>query len=179
MDCWERAWHTNTHLQTHTHLLSQAIDISAKWASSNMCMNGIRENGRSWWKAAWSLIRNVRVCWVAVSSWRKTLVETLPEAINIQRETRGYFFSSMRWHTSSITETKECWQIISWGIYKQGYWWGKPHRIHTGWVHTEQIGLISTELVPDRCRLGAEASLWLLRQRLIVNADVFLRPFRL
>lgn len=46
------------------------------------------------------------------------------------------------------------------------------HRIHTGWNYTEQIGLISREPVPDRCRLSAEASLFLLRQKLIVNADV-------
>lgn len=33
-----------------------------------MCMNRIRENGSSWWKAAWSLIHVVKLCWVAVSS---------------------------------------------------------------------------------------------------------------
>lgn len=73
MDCWERARHTNTHSRSHTNTcpLSPAIDISEKWASSKTCMNRITENGRSWWKAAWSLIRVVRPCWVAVSSRRK------------------------------------------------------------------------------------------------------------
>lgn len=56
---------------------------------------------------------------------------------------------------------------------------GKPHKIQIGWIHTEQIGMMSRGLHPDRRELGVEPSLKLRRQRLIVNADVFLRPFLL
>lgn len=70
MECWERAWHTNTHTHSSTNMcpLSQTIDISEKRASSKTCVINITENGRSWWKAAWSLGCVVKLCWVAVSS---------------------------------------------------------------------------------------------------------------
>lgn len=73
MECWERAWHTNTHTHSNTNIwpLSQTIDISEKWASSKTCMNNITENGRSWWKAAWSLICVVKLCWMADSAGGK------------------------------------------------------------------------------------------------------------
>lgn len=96
MDCLESAWHTNTHTHTynriHTHIntwpLSQTNDISEKWASSKTHMNRIRENVRSWWKAAWSLIRVVRGCWVALSSARKLWLKPClgPSTFRVRQE---------------------------------------------------------------------------------------------
>lgn len=159
MDCWEKARHTNTH--AHSCPLPQTIDISEKWASSKMCMNKITERGRSWWNAAWSLIRFVKLCWAAVSSGEETLVEALPRAINIQSKTRGYFLAC----DGTQLNRWDCWQIIFIKYIQIGLLMGNPHTIHIDWIYTAQIGLISTGLVPDRCVcVCAETSLWLLRQ---------------
>lgn len=168
-------------MHKHTHKitcpLSQSIDISEKWASSKICMNKITENGRTWWKAAWSLIRVVKLCWVAVSSRRKLWLKPClrPSTFRVRQE--DIF--------PAYDETQLSHSV--WGLLTNHFYEVYTNRAIDGKTtqDSDRLDFYSTNWF-DKCRTGPRqvwARCWYIMLALETqtdcDADMFLRPFLL
>lgn len=93
---------------------------------------------------------------------QKTMLEDLPQVINIQRETWFKSFSGMWRYTAHSPADK----TLPWYFYKYCNWphtHKKEEKNREDWHGLElywESWLDKEEPVPDRCRVGAEASLF-------------------